>query len=54
MGELAVGSYQLNPHVKVMGSIQNVFDDEYIVWRHPYGARPHKPLTALISVEIKF
>jgi Fe(3+) dicitrate transport protein len=48
------GYYQFNPHVKLVGSIQNVFDDEYIVSRHPYGARPGKPLTALIGVEVRF
>ncbi|MCX7887182.1 MAG: TonB-dependent receptor, partial [Verrucomicrobiae bacterium] len=46
--------YRLNPRAKLIGSIQNVFDEEYIVSRHPHGPRPNKPFTALIGLEVRF
>ena len=46
--------YQVTKLVRLTGSVQNVFNETYIVSRHPYGARPGSPLTALVGVEVKF
>jgi len=46
--------YHLNQHLKLTASIQNLFDEEYIVSRHPYGARPGRPQSFLIGFEARF
>jgi Fe(3+) dicitrate transport protein len=48
------GYYQLNKQAKITGSVQNLFDATHIVSRHPYGARPNRPLSALVGVEVRF
>ena len=35
--------YKLHENVKAVVTFQNIFDEEYIVSRHPHGPRPGKP-----------
>lgn len=48
------GFIRLKPNVKLIGSVHNAFDEEYIASRHPAGPRPGKALTALAGLEITF
>jgi len=43
-------SYQLNDHIDFYGRVNNLTDDEVIVARHPYGARPNLGRTAALGV----
>ena len=45
-------NYQLTEHVNVYGKVDNVTDDESVVARHPYGARPNLGRTASVGVRI--
>jgi Fe(3+) dicitrate transport protein len=48
------GYLQLKPGVRLVGSVSNLFDEEYLASRHPAGARPGKSLTALAGLEFSF
>jgi Fe(3+) dicitrate transport protein len=48
------GHLRINPNVKLIGTVQNLFDEEYVTSRHPAGARPGAPMTALAGVEVNF
>lgn len=45
---------RVKPNVKLFASIHNLFDNEYVVARHPAGPRPGQPLTALAGLEVSF
>lgn len=46
--------YQLNDSLKVYGKIDNITDEQVIVSRRPFGARPGKPRQAIIGVKYSF
>ena len=48
------GEIQANDSVAFFATIENLTDDDSIVAREPYGARPDKPRTAKIGVRIDF
>ncbi len=43
-------NYQFNDHVNFYGLIDNLTDNQAIVARHPYGARPNLGRTAALGV----
>jgi Fe(3+) dicitrate transport protein len=46
--------YQVVKGVKILGGVQNVNDEEYIVSRQPHGPRPGMPLFAYGGFELDF
>ncbi len=46
--------YQINDSLKVYGKIDNITDEQVIVSRRPFGARPGKPMQAIIGVKYSF
>lgn len=46
--------YDLTASVRLFGTVQNLFDNEYGVARRPLGLRPGKPRTALAGVSVSF
>jgi Fe(3+) dicitrate transport protein len=46
--------YRLTRRVKLLGGVQNVFDEEYRASRHPHGPRPGQPLFAYGGLEVAF
>lgn len=44
----------LTDHAKITGTVRNLFDEEYIVSRHPHGPRPGRGRSALVGVEVDF
>lgn len=46
--------YAVNDTLTVLGGVQNLFDDEYIVSRVPLGARPGKPRFLYAGFEASF
>ena len=48
------GRYELSQHWSVSGRIDNALDDEYVVSRRPYGARPGKPLSMQLEVAYRY
>ncbi len=48
------GYYELRDGVKVIGGVQNAFDEEYVASRLPLGPRPGKPRTFYAGLEAQF
>ncbi len=48
------GYYKINENTKLLASIHNLTDREYVVSRHPHGPRPGKPFTVTGGIEVKF
>ena len=48
------GSYDLSSSMVVFGKVENLLDEDSIMGRHPYGARPNKDRTATIGVRFSF
>ena len=48
------GNIQLSEAVNLFARIENLTDEQDIVARQPYGARPNKPLTAFIGARFDF
>lgn len=48
------GQYLLNDSVKFFGRVENATDEQDILGRQPYGARPNKGRTASLGVELRF
>ncbi len=46
--------YALDYGWALFANVHNLFDEEYIASRHPYGPRPGKPFTVLAGVEATF
>lgn len=46
--------YQINENTRLLGGVNNVFDEEYVASRHPHGARPGAPQFAYIGLELEF
>ena len=48
------GEYELFDNTRLFGTVDNLFDTEYVAARRPAGARPGKPLTALAGIKFEF
>jgi len=48
------GYYRFNINTKFVLSLHNLFDQQYVVSRHPHGPRPGKPFTAAAGLEMIF
>jgi Fe(3+) dicitrate transport protein len=48
------GSYNVNADLRVFARIENLTDEEDIVSRQPYGARPNKSRTASVGMTYRF
>lgn len=46
------GYFQVTPTIRVLGGVQNLFDNEYIVSRQPHGARPGMSRFAYVGFEL--
>lgn len=46
--------YQVNDSLKLYGKIDNITDEQVIVSRRPFGARPGKPMQAIVGVKYSF
>ncbi|GAW96624.1 TonB-dependent receptor family protein [Colwellia sp. MT2012] len=46
--------YQLNNQIKLYGKIDNITDEEVVVSRRPFGARPGKPRQVIVGVKYSF
>ena len=44
--------YRATDGVTLFAGVQNALDDDYLVTRHPHGARSGQPLFAYIGMEI--
>jgi len=49
-----LAKWQYNDYVSLFGTVENLFDREYVVARRPAGARPGLPLTAVAGVEFSY
>jgi len=47
-------SYDLSDNSNIYLKVDNIFDDQEIISRRPYGARPSKPQTAFIGYQYSF
>lgn len=47
-------SWELREGVTLVGGVQNLLDEEYLVSRHPHGPRPGKPRFAHIGLELSY
>ncbi len=45
--------YDINDNVRLLVGAQNLFDEDYLVSRHPFGPRPGRPFTAYVGLELK-
>lgn len=48
------GEYEIFSNTRLFGTVDNIFDKEYVAARRPAGARAGKPLTALAGVKFAF
>ncbi|NQZ27637.1 MAG: TonB-dependent receptor [Colwellia sp.] len=46
--------YQVNKQIKLYGKVDNITDEEVIVSRRPFGARPGKPRQVIVGVKYSF
>ena len=46
------GSYRMNENISLIARVENVTDQEDLVGRQPYGARPNKPRTAMVGLRV--
>lgn len=51
--DLAAG-YRIGGAVRLFVTVENLFDNEFVVARRPYGARPGKPRTLAAGLDITF
>jgi len=49
-----IGRYAFNENVDLFFKMENLFDEQEIVSRNPDGARPNKPRTASLGMEVRF
>jgi outer membrane receptor protein involved in Fe transport len=43
--------YMFNENWKIFGGAQNIFNESYVVTRHPYGPRTGAPAFVYVGVE---
>ncbi len=48
------GNYRFSDVIEVFGRVENLTDEDDVVARHPYGARPNKERTATAGLRLKF
>jgi len=48
------GEYEIFNNTRIFGTVDNLFDKEYVAARRPAGARPGKPMTALAGMKFQF
>lgn len=48
------GAFDLSERVELFARIENLLDDDYLASRRPAGARPGRPQTALLGLQISF
>ena len=48
------GEYEVFEGTRLFATVDNLFDTEYVAARRPAGARPGKPLTALVGLKFEF
>jgi Fe(3+) dicitrate transport protein len=48
------GEYEIFNNTRLFGTIENLFDKEYVAARRPAGARPGKPMIALAGIKFQF
>ncbi|WP_082627165.1 TonB-dependent receptor family protein [Colwellia sp. TT2012] len=46
--------YRVNDQIKLYGKVDNITDEEVIVSRRPFGARPGKPRQVIVGVKYSF
>ncbi len=46
--------YELFENVEIFGTVNNLFEDQYISSRHPHGPRPGAPRLAWVGLQYKF
>ncbi len=46
-------SYRIGSHVTLIARVSNLFDEEDMVARQPYGARPNKARTGLVGIRVE-
>jgi len=46
--------YELFENVEIFGTVNNLFEDQYISSRHPHGSRPGAPRLARVGFQYKF
>ena len=49
-----ISRYSLNGNTTLILKVDNLFDEQVIIARSPHGARPNKPRTAMLGLEIDF
>ncbi|RUO53542.1 TonB-dependent receptor family protein [Pseudidiomarina homiensis] len=49
-----ISRYPLNPQTTVFLKVENIFDEQVIISRLPYGARPNKPQTVSVGFDYRF
>ena len=49
-----IGRYAINDNMEVFLKVENLFDEQEIISRNPDGARPNKPRTAMVGMEMRF
>lgn len=47
-------TYEVREGLRLLGGIQNIFEDEYVTARHPEGPRPGKPRFTYVGLELDF
>ncbi len=47
-------NYRFTDKVEIFGRVENLTDEDDVVARHPYGARPNKDRTATAGLRLKF
>jgi len=49
-----ISRYAFNDNMELFLKLENLFDEQEIISRNPDGARPNKPRTAIVGVEVRF
>ena len=50
----ADASFQLNKHFSILGKVNNLFDEDYVVAQRPSGLRPGLPQLFSLGVDVQF
>jgi len=49
-----ISRYAFNDNMELFLKVENLFDEQEIISRNPDGARPNKPRTAIVGMEVRF